>query len=988
MPGQRLLHALTRLIVFFIIMLGAFAPAHGAQRTSHMAESVEAASTLPPLRSQKMLPAPEHASQPTDPVVYRRYDVQIDLRPDGTFHVREEQEILFNESFRTAFAEIPLDYVSEIDDIEISTADGPYSLVGAQASAPGTYSVSYEGQAVFVDWAYAETAPGETRTFALDYDVSGGLWLYEDGDILEWRAVPADRSDVPVLSSTVTVTLPQAIALSDVQANAFGPAYRVDVSEQQVVFSSEEEIPDGTAFQVMVGFPHGLVQASVQPWQRQEDSADLVYSIPAVDVELDIDADGVVRVTERQTVSVYEGILYAGQRTIPLAYVDGLLNYTVSEGQDLFALYNEPNTTCESCAWVQERRGSGDWIRLNRGMGTIVLDEESAGSVQVGWTAPPLVKGEETTFVLHYTALGALQISDAAQVLSWTPVSGLDVAVDAVRVFISLPPGVMAQDVAVEGGTLSTASDGRLMITREGRLAAGEGWSIRLTLPAQATSAPKPAWQQEMEAVVLEADAIRESIRQEEIRRARLQLAFGVGGALLLVGGLLAAVLFWYLWGRDETTLPVPLYLSEPPSDLPPGIVAYLLDEKPTPKGVLASLFHLATLGLLQIRLSEPLALARNYEEALVEGQMIEKANGEMVTIPSHMVHLFNGLRQHLGTALAPLAQITSHLPAIIPQVYLEMGEEATQFFDQLPGEKRHRWLVYGQWVVLGGLGLALAAAFFYVSSLGWIAIVPAVALIISGATLILISRWMPRRSDAGALEAARWRAFEHYLRELKTYGDQDDAQRILEEHFAYAVALDVEDVVLSQAAQLEAIMPSWTRPIILRGPALPGPEAHMPPASRTRLPLPGLLRRDATVQRDLAQGKGEGVPGQMPSERRSLSLEGLAASLASRLNRANDSLTQSLSRAVGDVSETPFQLVWRGARGAGKITWKATTTSLEIMETILNEASSGGGSSSFRGSSGRSSRSSWGSSRSSSFSSRSSSSRRSGGGGRRGFGR
>lgn len=981
MPGLRLLRALARLIFFFII-LGTFAPAHGAKRTSDMADSGWGASPLP------ALPQSQLTSQGATPVVYRRYDVQIDLRPDGTFHIREEQEILFNESFRTAFAEIPLDYVSEIDNIELSASGEPYRLVGGQASEPGTYSVSYEGQTVFVDWAYAETKPGETRTFALEYDVSGGLWLYEDGDILEWRAVPADRSAVPVLSSTVTVTLPRPVPVADLQTNAFGPAFGVDVSEQQVVFSSEEEIADGTAFQIMVGFPHGLVEASVQPWQREEDSADLAYRIPTVDVELDVDAGGVVRVTESQTVHVDEGVLYGGQRTIPLAYVDGLLNVSVSEGQELFALYNEPNPGCESCAWVQERRGSGGWVRLNRGTGTMVLDEEAAGSVHVGWTAPPLVKGEETTFVLRYTALGALQITGAAQVLSWTPVSGLDVAVDAVRVFVSLPPGITAQGVTVEGGAVSTAPEGRLRITRDGALPAGEGWSIRLTLPPQATSAAKPAWQQDLEAVVLEAEAIRESMRQEEIRRARLQLAFGVGGALLLVGGLLAAVLFWYLWGRDETTLPVPLYLSEPPSDLPPGIVAYLLDEKPTPKGVLASLFHLATLGLLQIRLSEPLTLARNYEEELGEGQTIEKASGETVSIPPHMVRLFNSLRPHLGTTLAPLAQITSHLPAIIPRVYVEMGHEATQFFDQLPGEKRHRWLVYGQWVVLGGLGLALAAAFFYVSTLGWVAIAPAVALIVTGAALIVISRWMPRRSDVGAIEAARWRAFEHYLRELKTYGDQEDAQRILEQHFAYAIALDVEDVVLSQAAQMKATMPTWTRPIVLRGPALPGPQAEMPPAGRTRLPLPGPLRRDPHVQRDLPPSERAGVPHDLLSEGRPLSLEGLAASLASRLNRANDSLTQTLSRAIGDVSETPFQLAWRGARGAGKITWKATTTSLEIMETILNKASSGGGSSSFRGSSGHSSRSSWGSSRSSSFSSRSSSSRRSGGGGRRGFGR
>ena len=285
---------------------------------------------------------------------------------------------------------------------------------------------------------------------------------------------------------------------------------------------------------------------------------------------------------------------------------------------------------------------------------------------------------------------------------------------------------------------------------------------------------------------------------------------------------------------------------------------------------------------------------------------------------------------------------------------------------------------------MIGGLGLALAAAIFYVSNLGWIAIAPAVGLVITGAALMLVSRWMPRRSDSGALEAARWRAFEQYLRELKTYAGQEDAQRILERHFAYAVALDVEDIVLAQAAQMEARMPTWTRPVVLQAPP------HMPPTTppTQRFPSSGPLRRGPRATGDLPDtSAGEGRD-RVPAGDGSLSLEGLAESLASRLERANESLTSTLRQAVGDVSDTPFKLVWRGA---GKVTTIAARTSLEIMEQILEDAASGGGSSSFRGSSGggrgRSS-SSWGSSSRSSFGGRSSSSRRSGGGGRRGFGR
>ncbi len=931
------------------------------------------------------------AAQQEEPVVYLRYDTHIDVREDGSLLIREEQEILFGDAFRTAFAEIPLDHVTEIRNVTLAENGRPYTEASGAPNRPGVYQVSFEEDSIFVEWMYEETSPGETRTFTLEYEVIGGLWVYEDGDVLEWRVVPADRGGAPVRSSTITVSLPPGAAAS-AETFAFGPDYRTEISDDQVRFTVDEAIPDGTAFQIMVGFEHGLVAASVQPWQRQEDSAELVYSIPQVEVSLQVTANGLIQVTERQTVTVDAGVLYGGQRTIPLAFVDDLAAFAVLEGEIPYDSRPERNAACESCFWVEEQGGLEPWIRVQRGSGQMVIDEAAAGQVHVAWTAPPLVRGEQTTFVIRYTAEGALQLREDAEVLSWTPLSGFDVPVQNARLLLDLPPGIRAQDVTVEGGAAAATGNGRLVIEREQPLPAQEAWQVRLTLPADATSGPAPRWQQEMEAVIGEAQAIQAELLSRERALARQRLAFGVGGLMLLTGGLFAVGIAWYLWGRDSESGVVPEYLSEPPSSLPPGIVAYLLDEKPTPKGVLASLFHLATLGLLRIKLTDPLRIARNWEAELAPGQTIETVDGDTATIPEHMALLFNGLREELSQDPTPLAQHASRLPQIIPQVYYAMGQEASAFFAQLPDEARRRWLVYGQWIVLGGAGLAVAAAIVYAGRVGWVAVLPALALMVVGTALIVVSRWMPQRSAAGAEEAARWRAFERYLRNLQQYGDTAGAQRILERHFAYAVALDVEEVVLAQAGEMGGHVPTWTRPVVLQEPIMGRDSAGRPSVQ-------GPLRREPVAS---VPGEGGGVLGKrLPSAEREAatpSLAGAAASIASHLEQANASLTNTLQQAVGQGDETPFELVWRGARGAGKLTWKATTTSLEIIDAILDDASSGGGGGSYHGSSGsrssRSSSSSWGSSRSSSrsrssgSSSRSSSSRRSGGGGRRGFGR
>ena len=144
-------------------------------------------------------------AQDAPPVTYERYDVAIDVKPDGSFAVQEIQQIRFDGEFTQAFAEIPLAYTTRIDDVSVYEGDTAYTAGG---DGPGTFTTEYDGDNLAVDWTFEQTQPGDVRTFMLAYTVAGGLWIYPDGDLLEWRAVPADRSGVPVQASRVTVTLP------------------------------------------------------------------------------------------------------------------------------------------------------------------------------------------------------------------------------------------------------------------------------------------------------------------------------------------------------------------------------------------------------------------------------------------------------------------------------------------------------------------------------------------------------------------------------------------------------------------------------------------------------------------------------------------------------------------------------------------------------------------------------------------------------------
>lgn len=912
-----------------------------------------------------------------------RYDAEIRLNPSGTFTVREIQQVRFEARFHTAFAEIPRRYTADIDNIQVWEGETALTRNG---SGPGSFTVEEGGENIVVDWEYAYTEPGEVRTFILEYEVAGGLWVYADGDILEWRTVPADRSGIPVAASRVTVTLPVEVPAEELRYTAFGPPFAAHLTGRQVIFEADGSIPDGTSFQVQVGFPHGLVDARVQPWQLAEDRARLVYRIESMETDLRIAESGTVAVEERQRVLVAAGALDSGNRRVSLSTLDAIDGVEVWEGDQRLSA---SSTLCEYCFTVRRRERDPRWVRYSeKGM---VVDLVRAGQVEIDWQFPALVKGEATTFRLRYEAQGAIQVTEEGQRLTWSAVdAGRDVPVDVATLRLHLPPGLRPAEVTVDGGDVTVEPDGTLLLTHEGPVPAGEPWQVRIALPSGATGATPPAWQRDQEAAIAAYGQAEEAARQATIRRARWQVGLGAAGLLTLVGGLVGVFLLWYVRGRDYPAALAAEYLSAPPSALPPAIVAYLIDERPSTKGALAALLHLASLGLLRIDLAGPLSLRRNWDERLVEGQTLTTASGETLTIPGHLVILFNALLTVLPTTTGiAFSKVQRSFQAALPAVYARMGEEAAHYFSEIPTVSRHRWLVAGQWVVLAGVAALVLSVLGFGGEVGAAVALPPAALIVVGLALTLVSRWMVQKSAVGAEEAARWLAFKRYLLDLKRYATLGEAQAILDGSFAFAIALDVEEVVLAQAEEMGAVVPAWTRPARLsRRPPLSESVAEPAGDRRGRVSQPITVARQ--VEEHTAPGSARGERLQSASVGRSL--QGFSDGLARSLNEANDNLGSLLNRAAGEPpSDTPFKVVVKGAGKATELSFDAATTTLEILGKILEaSASSGGGGYSSRGS--RSSGSSWSSSRSSSFrsgssSGRSSSSRSSGGGGRRGFG-
>ncbi len=895
-----------------------------------------------------MLAAGAVSAQDTPALLYERYDVEIVVQPDGSFLVRETQQIRFGGEYSQGFAEIPLEYTTRVDDVAVFEGDTPYAHNG---SGPGSFSTTYEDGSLYVDWTFTPTQVGDVRTFTVVYTVVGGLWIYPDQDLLEWRAVPADRSGILVLASVVNVTLPpdpstgQPVPASQITTDNFGHPASVQTSAGQAIFTSQGSIPDGVAFHVLVGFPHGIVDEQPPLWQLMEDRADLTYRYTAMDSDIRIEADGTVRIDAGYRIRVDSGALHQGFNTITHTVMDDVFDVAVLEGDQPFTLTDE---ICEACFSVGKTPRQAGWVTYDERLGSLVTDSSKAGATHLHWLPPPLVKGEETTFILRYALQNALRLSEDAQTFNWSIViDGNDVPVDSSTARVTLPPGVDPARVQVTGGVVQQQPDGVLLLTRPQPIFASAPWDISVVLPANATPAVKSQWQQDME------NAQRAG-QLAATRQARSQVLLGGLALLILSGGLLSLLLLWYRHGRDE---PAPLpaeYIAEPPSDLAPGIVAYLLDEQPSIDGVLASLFHLATLGLLRIRLTPEIAVGRNWDEKLSPGQVVETPDGRSLAIPGHLATLFNNTMVVIETARSKtLDQIAGPLQAILPQVYTEMGQEIAPLFDAPPDQARGKWRALGVGIVLLG---SLALFYSCIASLGFgvVALAPGLALLLVGAAWIVASRWMPRRTSEGALEAAKWRAFRRYLMNLEDYGSQAEAQEILDRHFAYAVALDVQQVVLRDAERLQASLPPWTRPVVISssgGSSSGGGSPSSPPVLSWQ-PAPASPPRE---------GGASSPPSSQPADQ---SLSGKSRQMGASLSLASLSLSRTLSTAAGSSGSTMDAMD------------RAVRTSSRSSATRFSSSPS-------RSSSGRSSSSRSASSRSSS---RSSSSRSSGGGGRRGF--
>ena len=278
-------------------------------------------------------------------------------------------------------------------------------------------------------------------------------------------------------------------------------------------------------------------------------------------------------------------------------------------------------------------------------------------------------------------------------------------------------------------------------------------------------------------------------------------------GFLLPIISLLAMLLIWRKRGRDEPGVVHATYVSEPPSDLSPGLAGALIDEKVDTKEVIATIVDLSRRGYMEITDTDAKGPAGKAMTIFTRRKSFDDLKGFEKKVAES---LFDSKHPDQVTTKDLKNHFYKYVEPIVDQVYEDVTT-AGLFFKN-PKKARARWFGYGFAVAVV---LAVLTFIMYSTELagfGWFMLGSIVAVII----IWVFAPHMPQRTPRGAQEQRRWEAFKNYLRDLTRFQEMQAAKETFEKYLPYASAFGVEKEWVRRFEGVTVSSPDWYHPPVI----------------------------------------------------------------------------------------------------------------------------------------------------------------------------
>lgn len=498
------------------------------------------------------------------------------------------------------------------------------------------------------------------------------------------------------------------------------------------------------------------------------------------DVDITLQENGDMHIVERQTLNFSGEPFTYGFATIKTGDAgnnDNITDIRVSEGD---FVYTESGSNAAGTFEVSRR----------------------SDEVTINWYFEPSLGSHTYTF--SYTVEGGVQVGSpeegSGDQIFWKAIPD-DVLsrVEQSTVRIRLPEGVEPQRYTGTDDFLVAAyingeerEDVNIQVSDDGRtityattqpIPAGQSLEVRVQFPHGQLPIETPRWQAQAQ----RADVIGLTI-----------LAVSL---LIFIGGPLAALLLWYLRGRDpDMAVVVPDFVSEPPDDLPPAVVGSLVDERVDMQDIVSTLVDLARRGYLTMSEQKNDHVFRRTDKSDHDLRPFER---------QFLKDIFRNKSERSLKSLR--YKFASKLPGLRKKLYEELVSQ--ELVPRSPESVRNS---YGclAWLLLGFGFTSFIVLPALVGTEVPTAVCPAFGIGLTGIAFFIVSRYMPTKTVKGAEAAAKWNAFKQYLREIDRHENLKEAGDIFEKYLAYAIAFGLERTWIRKFARIPTTpIPRWYGP-------------------------------------------------------------------------------------------------------------------------------------------------------------------------------